>query len=375
MRVLAADIGTGTQDVLLFDSEQELENAVQLILPSPTMVVGERIRAATRRGQAVVLDGVTMGGGPCAWAAEDHLRAGLPLAATPAAARTFDDDLSRVAALGVRIVGEDEVAGLVAGGAARVTMRDFDPEAILAAVAGFGVDPRVDALAVAVFDHGNAPPDVSDRRFRFDYLAQRLAAGGRADLGAFAFLRDAIPPEMTRLAAAARSPGGALADLPLLAMDTGPAAVLGALEDPAVAEAAQADALVVNVGNFHTLAFRLAAGQVVGLFEHHTGELTPEQLAHFLTRLADGTLTNDEIFHSQGHGALVDVGADGAAPVLCAVTGPRRAMLPRLPWPVYPAVPHGDMMLTGCFGLLRALARHLSAAQEAITRRLDLSGN
>src|SRR3954469_15812123 len=144
MRVLAVDIGTGTQDILLFDSEQELENAVQLILPSPTVVVGERIRAATRRGQAVVLDGVTMGGGPCAWAAEDHLRAGLPLAATPAAARTFDDDLTKVAALGVQIVDETGVADWIARGGARVTMRDFDPESILAAVAGFGVDPQVD---------------------------------------------------------------------------------------------------------------------------------------------------------------------------------------------------------------------------------------
>src|SRR6476620_4800849 len=140
MRALAVDIGTGTQDILLFDSAQELENAVQLILPSPTVVVGEQIRAATRRGQTVVLDGVTMGGGPCAWAAEDHRRAGLPLAATPAAARTFDDDLSKVAALGVRLIDDDDVAGLVAGGAARVTMRDFDPAAILAAVAEFGVE-------------------------------------------------------------------------------------------------------------------------------------------------------------------------------------------------------------------------------------------
>jgi uncharacterized protein (DUF1786 family) len=369
MRVLAVDIGTGTQDILHFDSEQELENAVQLILPSPTVVVGERIRAATRRGQAVVLDGVTMGGGPCAWAAEDHLRAGLPLAATAAAARTFDDDLTKVAALGVQVVADDAVAGLVAGGATRVTMRDFDPAAILAAVAGFGVDPQIDALAVAVFDHGNAPPDVSDRRFRFDYLARRLDAGGRGNLGAFAFLREAIPLEMTRLAAAAASPGAPLAALPLLAMDTGPAAVLGALEDPAVAAAARTDALVVNVGNFHTLAFRLAAGQVVGLFEHHTGELTPEQLARFLIRLAEGTLTNDEIFNSKGHGALVDA-VGPATPVLCAVTGPRRAKLPPLPWPVYPAVPYGDMMLTGCFGLLRALADRLPAAHAAITPRL-----
>jgi uncharacterized protein (DUF1786 family) len=369
MRILAVDVGTGTQDILLFDSEQELENAVQLILPSPTVVVGEQIRAATRRGQAVVLDGVTMGGGPCAWAAEAHVRAGLPLAATLAAARTFDDDPAKIAAMGVRIIDEDEVAERVAGGAARVTMRDFDPATILQAVAGFGVDPHVDALAVAVFDHGNAPPDVSDRRFRFEYLAAQLAAGGRDDLTAFGFLRDAIPPEMTRLAAAAHSVTGPLAELPLLAMDTGPAAVLGALEDPAVAAAARTAALVVNLGNFHTLAFHLVGGRVAGLFEHHTGELTAAQLAAFLTRLAAGTLTNAEIFDSQGHGALVLDAADGD-PVLCAVTGPRRAKLPALPWPVYAAVPYGDMMLTGCFGLLRALARHLPDAAAPISRRL-----
>ncbi len=354
---------------MLFDSEQELENAVQLILPSPTVVVGEQIRAATRRGQTVVLDGVTMGGGPCAWAATDHLQAGLPLAATHAAALTFDDDPAKIASMGVQVVDEAEVAGLVTGGAARVTMRDFDPEAILQAVAGFGVDPQVDALAVAVFDHGNAPPDVSDRRFRFDYLAERLAEGGRDDLTAFAFLREAIPPEMTRLAAVAGSVRGPLAELPLLAMDTGPAAVLGALEDPAVAAAARTDALVVNVGNFHTLAFHLAGGRVAGLFEHHTGELTEAQLGQFLARLAAGTLTNAEIFDSQGHGALV-LEASGGVPALCAVTGPRRAKLPALPWPTYAAVPYGDMMLTGCFGLLRALARHLPAAYTPITRRL-----
>ena len=60
-----------------------------------------------------------------------------------------------------------------------------------------------------------------------------------------------------RLAAVAGSVRGPLADLPLLAMDTGPAAVLGALEDLAVAASARTDALVVNVGNFHTLAFHL----------------------------------------------------------------------------------------------------------------------
>ena len=41
---------------------------------------------------------------------------------------------------------------------------------------------------------------------------------------------------------------------------------------------------------------------------------------------------------------------------LVAVVGPRRALLADAGLPVYFAVPHGDQMLTGCFGLLRACA-------------------
>ena len=194
----------------------------------------------------------------------------------------------------------------------------------------------MDALAVAVFDHGDAPPGVSDRRFRFDYLAERLAGGRPADLAAFAFLRDAIPPEHDPPGGGGATPGGALAALPLLAMDTGPAAVLGALEDPAVAAAARAGALVVNVGNFHTLAFHLVGGQVAGLFEHHTGELTDGPAwPRCWRRLAAGTLTNAEVFDSQGHGALV-LDRRRRRRRRCSAPSPGRAgpkLLPRLPWP------------------------------------------
>jgi uncharacterized protein (DUF1786 family) len=317
----------------------------------------------------LLLTGTLMGGGPCAWASSDHVKAGLPVYATPDAARTFDDDLERVREMGVQVVEP----GTEIGGAVTILMRDFDPAAILAAVTPYGVDPALDALAVAVFDHGDSPSGYSDRRFRFDYLAERLAAGGQADLAAFAFLREAIPPGMTRLRAAATL-DGPLAALPLLAMDTGPAAILGALEDPAVRAAADSPegAIIVNVGNFHTLAFLLAAGQVTGLFEHHTGELTDAALDRLLIRLAAGTLTNAEVFDSQGHGALL-IDPTPRTPCLCAVTGPRRGRLAatRLPWPLHLAVPHGAMMLTGPFALLRALAAHWPPAHDPVAALLE----
>jgi len=43
-------------------------------------------------------------------------------------------------------------------------LQDFDARAIIAALRAFDVDVRVDALAIAAFDHGAAPPGYSDRR-------------------------------------------------------------------------------------------------------------------------------------------------------------------------------------------------------------------
>ena len=64
MRILAVDIGTGTQDILLFDSSKLVENCVKMIMPSPTVLVAEHIARATACGQPILLIGVTMGGGP-----------------------------------------------------------------------------------------------------------------------------------------------------------------------------------------------------------------------------------------------------------------------------------------------------------------------
>src|SRR6476620_687509 len=112
MRILAIDVGTGTQDILLYDSTQEMENCVQLVMPSPTQIVARRVEAATLADHTLLLTGVTMGGGPGAWAVEAHIKAGLPVYATPDAARTFDDDLERVADMGVRVVEQTELDAL-----------------------------------------------------------------------------------------------------------------------------------------------------------------------------------------------------------------------------------------------------------------------
>ena len=367
MKILAVDVGTGTQDILLFDARLDVENAYKLVLPAPTMIVYRRIQQATREGRPVLLTGVTMGGGPSSWAAEAHVRAGLPIYATPDAARSFNDDLDAVEEMGIRVIAEDEVRRLP-GNVERLILQDFDLPAIRSVMEAFGADlDDLAAVAVAVFDHGNAPRDISDRQFRFDYLDERIRAKNR--LSAFAFLSDQIPPIMTRLQAVATSAGDLPA--PLVVMDTAPAAVLGATFDPQVA--AQSRVVIANVGNFHTLAFRLGAGGIEGVFEHHTGLLTLPRLETLLRALANGTLQHTDVFEDHGHGALIydpqplDItGSSGSL----VVTGPRRNMLRSSALRPYFAVPYGDMMIAGCFGLLAATADLLPDIGELVMQAL-----
>jgi uncharacterized protein (DUF1786 family) len=303
-----------------------------------------------------------MGGGPSQWAAESHLRQGLSVFATPAAARSFNDDLGAVQAMGVQVVSEDEARGLPES-VLRLELRDFDFAAIAGAFGQFGISLEgLAAVGVAVFDHGDAPPDISDRQFRFDYLDQRIRAENR--LSAFAYLAEDVPPIMTRLQAVVRSArlesGSELGEVPLVVMDTAAAAVLGASFDPNVS--ARSRRLVVNVGNFHTLAFRVGPSGIEGLFEHHTGLLDLPRLELLLRSLADGSLKHADVFNDHGHGALVY----HQEPLLLdqvgfgvVVTGPRGNLLRGSSLRPYFAVPFGDMMICGCFGLLAATADRL----------------
>ncbi|MCI0478734.1 MAG: DUF1786 domain-containing protein, partial [Anaerolineales bacterium] len=341
------------------------------VMPSPTVLIAQQIRMATARSQDVLLTGALMGGGPCRWAANDHLKTGRRIFATVNAAKTFDDDLTLVEKMGVTIMGDDEAARLQS--VTRIEMRDVNLSALAHSVAAFGVHLQFDALAIAVLDHGDAPPNYSDRLFRFEFLAARLRALNSPL--AFAFMREQIPPRLTRMLAVAET---TRVDAPLLVMDTAPAAILGALEDERVRAHAARHAILANVGNAHTLAFRFSDNAITGMFEHHTGALTMEQLETLLAQLADGTLSHEPVFDSHGHGALMfDTRpqpldpSPGAGQSFLAVTGPRRRKLASSRYRPYFAAPYGAMMLTGCFGLVRAYAQLNPNATDEIAHVLD----
>ena len=387
MKVLTVDIGTGTQDIFLYDSRLDIENGFKLVLPSPTMMIHHRVRQALQTRTPILLTGHQMGGGPSAWAIEETARAGIPVYMTPSAATTLNDELEKVEAVGINIISEEEARGLISK-VEHLELKDFDFELIAETFSRFGVTLNdLEAIAVAVFDHGNAPAGVSDRQFRFDYLDERIRA--KNSLSAFAYPSTDIPKVMTRLQSVADSAGKLPS--PLIVMDTAPAAVLGAGFDSMVATRKQK--IICNVGNFHTLAFRLGEKGIEGVFEHHTGEIDLSKLESLLRALADGSLKHEDVFNDMGHGALVysqEKFGFGKDDFDVVVTGPRRSMFQtmddrpltmNLPSSMangrlrpYFASPFGDMMIAGCFGLLAATAEILPNIADTVQGSLRGEG-
>ena len=362
MRILVVDIGTATQDILLFDSSKVVENCFKMIMPSPTAVLAERISRATAARRPILLTGVTMGGGPSKRALSRHTSAGLAAYATAGAALTFNDDLEVVKGMGVTVVGPDEAVAQPS--IETIELKDLDLAAIRRALDIFGVDCRLDAVAVAVLDHGFAPPGVSNRVFRFEYLRSLMTQ--RNELVSFAYLADELPDYLTRMKAVV---GSIDTDVHILIMDTGASAILGALQDREVLKHNRV--LITNMGNSHTVAFHLQGNSVEGFFEHHTNLLDGAKLDGLITRLARGALTHGEVYDGGGHVAVV-IGKSHEEPFL-AITGPRQDITAGSQLKLHRAVPHGDTMLAGCYGLVSACGLRIDDWREEIAQALAVS--
>jgi uncharacterized protein (DUF1786 family) len=153
-------------------------------------------------------------------------------------------------------------------------------------------------------------------------------------------------------------------------LDTGPAAALGALQDETVR--GLPEQVVMNLGNMHALCFHLQGTRVISLYEHHTGEISTDQVVAFTQGLIAGILTHEDIFGSKGHGAYyTGFRATDPSP-LVAVTGPQRGKARGSALNPYFAVPHGDMMISGCFGLLWAFAERYPQHGEEIAASLGI---
>jgi len=357
MKVLCIDVGRGTRDILLYDSEKSLENCISLVIPSRGLLLEEALRRAIAAGKTPLFWGINMGGFPVFKHTRQFLQKGGKILATPRAAKTFHDNLDILEEKGFRLVSDQEAEQLKdSPDISALETGDIDWDKLQTALVNLGDDGQIDGMAVAVQDHGEAPAGVSNRQFRFSQHRQILK--DCQHISQLAFRRERIPKAFTRMQAVADSLPG---DKPLLLLDTGWAAILGALEDPQVG--GRQRKLVVNLGNAHTLAALLEGDKLLALWEHHTACLDSNKLQHLLTKLAEGTIDHEEVFADGGHGAYLrgrgrplcrpSGGGQRRPPVqLIALTGPNRMRFATKDY--YLAAPYGNMMLSGAFGLLRA---------------------
>lgn len=334
---LYLDIGSGTQDALLHVKGERISNCPKFVLPSPARLVGNRIQELTEAKKSIYLCGRNMGGGFFR-NIKAHKSAGLSLAAHPEAALALSDDPARLESMGV-MVSKKRPEGHVA-----VHLGDYDAGFWrgLLGQAGLAYPDRVVAAAQ---DHG-FHAEASNRKGRFD-LWEAFLTQAKGHMQSLVF--DDVPKQLTRLAVLQQDIGGG----PVA--DTGAAAVLGALYEEEIESLSRRQGIcVVNLGNSHLIAFLIFKDRVYGVYEHHTGLLDAAKLWEQLGRFRAGNISGQEVFDDQGHGCLtleLPAEAGGFQPTF--VIGPQREMLAGFD-AVFPA-PGGDMMLAGCFGLLKAM--------------------
>jgi uncharacterized protein (DUF1786 family) len=138
MKILTVDIGTGTQDIFLYNSNLDIENGFKLVLPSPTMMIHRRLKQMLSARTPILLTGHQMGGGPSAWAIEEYARAGIPVYMTPSAATTLNDELDKVEALGIKVISDEE-ANSLSSMVHRLELKDFDFALISKTFQDYGV--------------------------------------------------------------------------------------------------------------------------------------------------------------------------------------------------------------------------------------------
>jgi hypothetical protein len=113
------------------------------------------------------------------------------------------------------------------------------------------------------------------------------------------------------------------------------------------------------------------------VFEHHTGLLDAQKMDRLLLKLANGSISNEEVYNDSGHGAFageaerLNLEAEDFGVI---VTGPRRNLMYKSALRPYFATPFGDMMLSGCFGLLASTAELLPDLSERIWASLTGRG-
>ena len=331
MRILAIDVGTGTQDIMIYDDEKELENSIKLVLPSPHLFISQQIREIEND---IYFNGEIMGGGKIKKTLQEHMEKGYNVVMEEIPAKTIRDKISQVEAIGIEIASsEKEYKDYT-----KITLGDINITKLSEFLLGYDLEFDFDEIAIAVQDHGYNE-NMGDRDFRFEKFREKFSFKGN------------IPDYYTRMKAVERCLEKEGIEIEPLLMDTKFASIAGMCWDEIASNLNSF--IAIDIGNGHTTAASIENGKIQGIFEHHTSSLTPESLENYLNRLADGVITNEEVYNDHGHGAHVINPISKIEKVI--VSGPKRELIEKTNLDWHHACPGGDVMMTGTIGLIKTL--------------------
>lgn len=340
MRILAIDVGTGTQDIMIYDTEKELENSIKLVLPSPHLYISQKIRETQNN---IYFKGEIMGGGKIKNTILEHIEKGYEVVMNSMCAKTIRDNPEQVKSFGIKI--DDNISNY--NDYTKITLKDINITKLSNFLLGYDLEFDFDEIAVAVQDHGYNK-NMGDRDFRFEKIREKLSQPvSPLEFG----FRDNLPEYYTRMQAVRRTlENEGIRTTPLL-MDTKFASIAGMCFDE-VSEKLNSY-IVIDIGNGHTTAASIEDGKIQGVFEHHTSSLSGESLERYLKRLAEGTITNEEVYNDHGHGAHVLNPISEIEKVI--VSGPKRELIEKTNLDWHHAAPGGDVMMTGTVGLIKTI--------------------
>ena len=174
MKILALDIGAGTEDVLLYDDDKKnIENCIKMVLPSPSQVFAAKVRKETMLNNDLIVKGDTIGGGAFAYALIEHVKTGLKAFMTKSAAYTVRNDLDEVKRLGIEVIPASQLEDHKGE---TLMIEEVNIRKIQNFLESFGeIFSDIDFVAIAVQDHGVFPKGISNRRFRIEKLKASAA--------------------------------------------------------------------------------------------------------------------------------------------------------------------------------------------------------
>ena len=346
-RFLMIDIGAGTMDILVYDTQTDLH--YKAVVKSPVRHQAEK--AAAVAGNLLVV-GSEMGGGPITRVLIERTRKAQVVMSLSASA-TLNHDVQKVKSWGIKVVDDDQADRLRgAQEYSLITLSDLEPGRIEQIVNSFGIPYAFDAVAICAQDHGVPGPGISHLDFRHNMFTASLTE--KPYPHTLLYRSDGVPATMNRL----KSIADTAAQLPVdevYVMDSGMAAILGASLDGRCRQ--KKVFLVLDIATSHTVGAALAGNEIAGFFEYHTQDITLERLENLLRDLADGKISHKQILAEGGHGAFLRQAVGFGAVETIVATGPKRKMLADSQLSIEFGAPWGDNMMTGTVGLLEALRR------------------